>query len=453
MKRTKYLFGLIFIGAIVLAGCTDNNETDPPAKDFIPDTIITVQQVKDLYAGQLAIADYTLRYPVEITHGWALKGIITASDKRDPNLYKEAYIQDATGGLRMVFESTSGLYTGDSVIVNLKGLYVGDYGDFWQLGSVPYYQSNGDIRVSGMNMDKQILKTSINNPTYPDTITIVQAKSAAYLGKLVTLKNVQFTDDAVNHTYADVVSDPPASVNWDLMDCSKNKIIVRSSGYASFAGDTIPDRNGMMTGIITIFSGDYQFVIRDFKEVKLTHERCTPGIPDLGDPVETISQNFQSFSNNAEILISGWQNIPQYGDRTWLAKYYSGNTYTQATGYGSGLSTMVTWLITQPVTISVQKVLSFETAQSYWAHTGTHFPLQVFYSTNYTGRNLVTATWIPVIATLATKNDPANQFISSGNINLPVEDGKSCVIAFKYTGSATESTSYRIDNILITTAK
>jgi hypothetical protein len=113
----------------------------------------------------------------------------------------------------------------------------------------------------------------------------------------------------------------------------------------------------------------------------------------------------------------------------------------------------VTWLITQPVTISAQKVLSFETAQSYWAHTGTHFPLQVFYSTNYTGRNLVTATWIPVIATLATKNDPANQFISSGNINLPVEDGKSCVIAFKYTGSATESTSYRIDNILVTTAK
>ncbi len=65
---------------------------------------------------------------------WSLRGIITASDKVDGNLYKEAYIQDATGGLRLVFESTSGLYIGDSVIVNMKGLYIGDYGNFWQVG-------------------------------------------------------------------------------------------------------------------------------------------------------------------------------------------------------------------------------------------------------------------------------------------------------------------------------
>ena len=211
--------------------------------------------------------------------------------------------------------------------------------------------------------------------------------------------------------------------------------------------------NGIMTGIITIFSGDYQFVIRDFDEVKLTNERCMPGIPDLGPPVETISQNFQSFANNAEILISGWQNIPQYGDRTWQAKYFSGNTYAQATGYNSDLSSMVTWLITQPVTISTQKVLSFQTAKAYWEHTGTHMPLEIFYSTNYTGKNLVTASWVPINATLATKDDPDHTFINSGNINLPVEAGKSCVIAFKYTGSDTESTSYRIDNIVITTAK
>jgi hypothetical protein len=114
---------------------------------------------------------------------------------------------------------------------------------------------------------------------------------------------------------------------------------------------------------------------------------------------------------------------------------------------------MVTWLITQPVTISTQKVLSFETAKAYWAHTGTHLPLEVFYSTNYTGKNLLTATWVPITAVLAGKNDTDHTFISSGNINLPVQDGKSCVIAFKYTGSGTESTSYRIDNIVVTTAK
>jgi hypothetical protein len=238
------------------------------------------------------------------------------------------------------------------------------------------------------------------------------------------------------------------------MDCNKNQIIVRTSGYASFAGDTVSDKKGSVTGIVTIFSSDYQLVLRDFKEVKLTAQRCTPGIPDLGAPVETISQNFSSFANNAEILITGWQNIPQAGTRTWQAKYYSGNTYAQATGYGSNLSSMVCWLITQPVTISTQKVLSFQTEKAYWTHTGTHVPLELFYSTNYTGKNLVTATWVPITAArIAVKSDADNIFIDSGSVNLPVGSGKSCVIAFKYTGSNSENTSYRIDNVVISAAK
>jgi hypothetical protein len=454
MKTKRYISGSVLMLILVAVSCVENNETPPPVKEFIAGEIVTVQQVKALYNDQMAITDYTKRMPVEITTDWAIHGIITASDKKDGNLYKEAYVQDVTGGLRFVFESTSGLYIGDSVTVNLKGLFIGDYGNFWQVGSTPYTDSGGSIRVAGMSVDKNVLKTSIDNPTFPDTVTIAQAKSASYLGKLVTLKNVQFADDALLHTYADIVSNPPVSVNLNLMDCNKNQIIVRTSGYASFAGDTVSDKKGSVTGIVTIFSSDYQLVLRDFKEVKLTAVRCTPGIPDLGSPLETISQNFSSFTNNAEVLIPGWQNIPQAGTRTWQAKYYSGNTYAQATGYGSNLSSMVCWLITQPVTISAQKVLTFQTEKAYWAHTGTHVPFELFYSTNYSGKNLVTATWVPITgARIAAKSDADNIFIDSGSISLPVETGKSCVIAFKYTGSNTESTSYRIDNIVISAAK
>lgn len=452
MKSTTYLKGLFLTLAAALTGCVDNNETPPPDIAFNYGTIVTVQQVKNLYSAELGKV-YTLRTPVPVTNDWALKGIITASDKKDGNLYKEAYIQDASGGLRLTFNSTSGLYIGDSVIVRLKGLYISDYGDFVQIGSIPYTDDSGNTRLKGMDMDETVLKLSVNNPTVPDIVTIAQVKSSAWLGKLVTINNVQFADDAVGLSYADFAADPPASANRYLMDCSKNRIIVRTSGYASFASTPVSDLNGSITGIVTIFSSDYQIVIRDFNEVRLTNERCTPGIPDLGTPVETLSQDFQGFANNADIQIPGWQNISQYGDRTWLAKYYSGNTYTQATGFGSNLTSMVTWLITRPVTISTQKILTFQTAKAYWAHTGTHLPLQVLYSTNYTGKNLVSATWKPLTATLAGKADADNTFINSGNILLPVEAGKSCVVAFKYTGSSTESTSYRLDNIVITSAK
>jgi hypothetical protein len=452
MKNTKYFTILIFLLIVTVTGCIDNNETPPPDIKFVSGSSVTVQQVKDLYSAELAKV-WTERVPVQILDDWSIRGIITASDKKDGNLYKEAYIQDATGGLRLTFDATSGLYMGDSVIINMKGLYLSDYGNFIQVGSTPYKDDSGNYRVMGMNMDNCMKKTSINNPTVPEEVTITQIKSVSYLGKLVKLNNVQFTDGEIGKPFADFMLDPPAAANRSLMDCSKNQIIVRSSGYASFASDTINDLNGSITGIVTVFNSDYQLLIRDFSEVQLTNERCTPDIPPLGDPVETLSQDFQSFANNANILITGWQNIAQTGDRTWLSKVFSGNNYAQSTGFGSNLPQMVIWLITQPVTISTQKVLSFQTAKAYWAHTGTNLPFQLLYSTNYTGKNLVTATWLPLTGVFAGKTDADNTFINSGNINLPVESGKVCVIAFKYTGSSTESTSYRLDNIIVTTAK
>jgi hypothetical protein len=446
-----FRFTVIIAGLLFAVSCTDNNETPPPIKEFIPGERVTVQQVKALYADQLAISDYTQRQPVEITYDWALRGIITASDKADGNFYKEAFIEDATGGLRLLFEANSGLYIGDSVILNLKGLWLGDYGNFWQLGGLPYYQEDGTIRVGGMNMDLQCLKLSTGNPTDPAVVTITQARSSTYLGRLVRLNEVQFTDAMLGQTWAN--AEEQATENRTLEDCNDKTIIVRTSGYSAAAGDLLPAGNGSITGIVTIFNGTYQFLVRDFDEVEMTGSRCGVVDQPLGTPVETLTENFESFSDNDEIYISGWQNIAIAGGRIWLAKLFSGNSYAQATGYNSNLSSMVTWLITRPVNISTQKMLSFQTAKAYWAHTETNFPMEVLSSTDYNGNDIATATWTPLTAVMAQKTDPDHTFISSGNVSLPVAAGKSAVIAFRYTGSQTESTTYRIDNITVTTAK
>jgi hypothetical protein len=455
MKKMKNKIYTIIIGALFLVfipSCDYNNETPPPVVEFTYGNIVTVQQVKALYADQLAIADYTLRVPVQITEDWALKGIITASDKIDGNLYKEAYIEDATGGLRMVFNSTSGLNIGDSVIVNIKDLFIGDYGNFWQLGSEPYHQDNGDIRVSGIDVYNNVLKISIDNPTFPAVATITQAKSAAYLGKLVTLNNVQFTDEMNGLTWADAKN--LATMNRDLEDCSGKSIIVRTSGFAYYAGENLPTGKGSITGIVTIFSGTYQFIVRDYTEVLMTGDRCGYVPQPLGSPVETLSQNFTGFTADQTIYITGWQNLAQTGGRTWMAKTFSGNTYAQATAYTSTAPSIISWLITPPVTISAQKILSFQSAMAYWNHGTSETPLEVFYSTDYNGTNLTTATWVKLSATLATSTSlPNYTFVNSGNISLPVEAGKNAVIAFKYTGSNTKTTSICIDNIVVTAAK
>jgi hypothetical protein len=240
--------------------------------------------------------------------------------------------------------------------------------------------------------------------------------------------------------------------NRTLEDCNDKTIIVRTSGYSAAAGELLPSGNGSITGIVTIFNGTYQFLVRDFDEVDMTGTRCGVVEQPLGTPVETLSEDFESFGDDDDIYISGWQNIATAGGRIWLAQVFSGNSYAQATGYNSNLASMVTWLITRPVTISTQKVLTFQTAKAYWEHTGTNMPMEVLISTDYDGNNMATASWTPLTAVLAQQSDPDHTFINSGNVNMPVSAGKSAVIAFKYTGSNTESTSYRIDNIAVTAA-
>ncbi len=452
MGSRIFLYGLVMAVTLGWVSCVDNNDTPPPEVAFIPGQVVTVDQVKSLYAEQMA-KSWQQRMPVHIDQDWAIRGIITASDKKDGNLYKEAFIQDNTTGLRMLFDATSGLYIGDSVIVNVQGLYLGDYGDFIQLGSEPYLDDSGNRRVSGFNMDKQIRKISIGNGTVPVTATIPQVKSSAWLGKLVKIENVQFDDSETGLTWADAMADPPVAANRDLSDCSGNTIIVRTSGYASFANETLPAGKGSLTGIITVFSGDYQLLVRDYREVQLEGDRCGFVPQPPGTPVETLSQNFEGFKkDNETVYLAGWQNLATAGGRLWLAKVFSGNTYVQATAYNSGLSSMVAWLITNPVNVSSQKILTFQTAKAYWTHTGTGFPLELLFSTDYNGKTPATATWIPLSATLAGKNDPDHTFMNSGNVNLPVVAGKAGFIAFRYTGSSSQNTSYRIDNIVVKAA-
>ena len=452
MKMKNNIPGFLAATVILLffsAGCADNNETPPPSEQFMAGEIVTIDKVKSLYAAELSKA-WQQRVPVQIQGNWSLAGIITASDKKDGNLYKEAYIQDATTGLRLLFDGTSGLYTGDSVIVNLKGLYLGDYGNFIQMGSDPYTDAGGSLRVSGFNMDKQILKVATGKKTTPQTATLKQVKSSSWLGKLVKFENVQFGDNETGKTWADAISDPPAAANRNLEDCSGNSIIVRTSGYASAANSVLPAGKGSVIGIVTVFNSDYQIVVRDFSEVQLNTDRCGYVPQPLGSPAETFSQGFEGFANDAAIYVPGWQNIAQAGGRIWLAKLFSGNTYAQATGYNSGLAKMVVWLVTNPVILSSAKTLTFQTAKAYWAHSGNNQPLEVLFSTDYNGSNLTTATWASLPAILARKGDPDHTFINSGNVTLPVQPGKSGVIAFKFTGSNTESTTYRIDNVVVT---
>lgn len=278
---TKY--NIVVVMALILGlnmtSCVDNNENDPPVKPFVAGNHITIAELKAKYDAELQKTDYKQRIPVEVAENQSIKGIITTDDNLNGNLYKEAYIEDATGGLLMKLNTTGALNMGDSVIVNLKGLFLGDYGNFVQLGNTPYTDNKGNLRVGNIEVDECMSRFSFENPTTPQSVTIFNLKKNLdqYLGRLVKIEDVQFAEAELEKTYAvPQVGDADADYgNRKMEDCFKNSIIVRTSGYSTFAGNPLPEGNGTMVGIISKFNADIQIIIRDIKEVTMDGARCT----------------------------------------------------------------------------------------------------------------------------------------------------------------------------------
>ena len=68
-------------------------------------------------------------------------------------------------------------------------------------------------------------------------------------------------------------------LNRELEDCFDQRLILRTSGYSSFASDSTPVLNGTITGVLSIFGDTYQLTIRDLDDVDMEGDRCGGGNP------------------------------------------------------------------------------------------------------------------------------------------------------------------------------
>ncbi|MBR4775971.1 MAG: hypothetical protein IK008_07725 [Bacteroidales bacterium] len=126
---------ILFAAAAALVSCQGLKEEfqpvftfgDPGYEEFVPvdmdaEVNATIAQIKALYT--------THGKPVEITDDLIIKGQITTSDE-DGNVYREIYIQDATGGLDVKLGRSSSyddFKPGQILYIKCKGLTIGEYG-------------------------------------------------------------------------------------------------------------------------------------------------------------------------------------------------------------------------------------------------------------------------------------------------------------------------------------
>jgi Family of unknown function (DUF5689) len=258
--------------ALGVASCVEETFDEPPTDCILTDVKANTS-IKALKAKHTIGQIETLRDDIII-------GGEVVMDDRSGNFYKTLVIQDTSGALEIKFNDGF-LYSqypvGRTIYIRCKDLLLTDYNELVQLNG-SQVQEGGELRTIGLTesqVRQKLVKGCIaDKPVAPKTVAI-GGLNKNLLSTLIRLENVQFITPDTAKTYADPVTQN--SLNRKLEDCGGKQLLVRTSGFANFAGNKTPVKRGTVVGTLGIFGGEYQLYIRDLNDVKMDSTRCGAG--------------------------------------------------------------------------------------------------------------------------------------------------------------------------------
>ncbi len=467
-KILKFITAVILIASTgTFSACKKSFDNPPGAAD--PDMVANTS-IKALKAMHTSSGAYDV-----ITSDIIISGIVVADDKSG-NLYKQLFIQDATGGLQILLDANSlyGTYpVGRKIFIKCKGLCISDYNKTMELGVKATVAGLPSIEgIPGNLISNYVVGGSLNNPVVPILLTSAQLGGSTtnmqdqYIGSLIQLDDYRFAD--LSGTYSDT-SAYKSTVNRDINQCGSQTLIVRTSAYANFAAQKIAQGRGSIIAVYTVFGNTKQLIIRDTTDVKFDNAYNCP-LP----PGTLLYEDFEShpvttsFPYNP-VSIPGWKDLAEAASELWTARIFSNNKYAYMSGFGTGQNAVTTWLVTPGVPLSgTTKTLTFKTIQGFILTTtpgGTpvQAALKVLVSTNYTGTGNPWAAGVvwtdltsqAVLSPGSTTSSFPSGFTNSGNINLNSYTG-TIYVAFRYEGAdpsgttSDKTSAWEVDDIKIT---
>lgn len=288
MKNIKYLLMLV-LACSLFTGCMDDDWDTPNTEalnkaygnqEIAETNVITIGSLKEKY--ESVINASTNSYE-QITEDVQIKGRVVGNDIGG-NIYNEVSIDDGTGAI-LICISQGGLFSylpvGQEIVVDLKGLYIGGYGKQAEIG-MPYTNAKGNSYVSRMSRvlwNKHFKLTGVADASkvVAEEFDVSKRTKEEYFtannGKLMTIKNVEFTNADGKTTFAPSdEKDAANSVNRGLSQNGKpiatSSIVVRTSSYADFAAKQLPTGKLNITGVFTRYSTTWQILIRDERDIQ-----------------------------------------------------------------------------------------------------------------------------------------------------------------------------------------
>lgn len=238
-----------------------------PFQDQIGDSLISIKQLKRLHVmGEVE----------PIRHEWMIQAVVVANDEYD-NWYKSIVIQDSTAGIVLLLDGQN-LYqdypVGAKIRLRLKNLLLSDYRRMIQLVAA-VDSSSGSLLTGGIPVPlfKQYLELVQDN--YPIVPLKVQFKNLhdSLQGRLIQLIGIEFSAADTAQTFADKKNKVGAS--RALKFCTGGTIYLRTSGYADFAGAAIPNGNGNIVGVYSVFNTEKQLLLRHPDDILFNQPRCS----------------------------------------------------------------------------------------------------------------------------------------------------------------------------------
>lgn len=298
--------------------------------------VVSIADLKARYASTIASNGY-----VKIEEDMQIKGVVTGNDYAG-NIYQQIPVQDETGAL-VVGVSASALHgflpEGQEILIDLKDLYIGGYGEQCQIGSVYTSPNTGKTGIGRMDRytwqkhfrligEADVAKADALAEDFDPSKMTDASYMEANAGKLMTIRRVSFLNADGKSVFAPAdgsVALTSNCANRALKEYSSKNIVVRTSTYADFAQEIIPEGTKDIKGIFTRYYDTWQILLRSTDDITDSQTAALEGLFDSqGDFVVEDKQlpeelNYiWTWSGSYGMKASAFLNNTNYASESWL---------------------------------------------------------------------------------------------------------------------------------------